>query len=234
MSDGNNDYPSGEMATAAAGSIICARGEAAAAILADLESPNLGADLMNRCSAQLYPIELLRHDRSFRLVARPLSNQYRRQIQGFRTSNAAISQFLKSESFAYEHTGHTRTTVFLDDLSNQMVAFSSIKCSSVRVESLGKIFTYPAVELVMLCVDDQYRRMGIGEAAFSYVLREISKVRELIGIQLVTLFSVKDAVDFYKRKFNFRELCQGMHALYSPSYGTCVPMFLALPVNIIK
>ncbi len=228
-----NDNQTANITAASVGIMVCARNEAAAAILADLANAGRDPDIMSQIQNQSNPPNPFSTERSIRLTAHPLSYQYQQQIRDFRTSNKAISHFIKTEAFSNEQTGQTRTTLYFDQVNNQLMAFSSIRCSALRVETSGRISIYPAIEIVILCVDDRYIRKGIGEAVLSYVLRSVNKMRESVGIQLVTLFSVKDAVNFYKRKFNFHELSQGMQVLYAPSYGTCVPMYLVLPANII-
>jgi hypothetical protein len=50
----------------------------------------------------------------------------------------------------------------------------------------------------------------------------------MVGIQLVTLFSLPKAVPFYQ-KLNFRKLTQEVKIFYTPAHERCIPMYLALP-----
>ncbi|MDR3588361.1 MAG: GNAT family N-acetyltransferase [Negativicutes bacterium] len=208
-----------------------ATGPAAEAILADLAAPDINRARLEKITAS--------GARQFRagagaisLQAYPLSGTYRQHIQEFQTAYKNIGNYLKDpgQAFEYETSGQARTTLFFDGAANRLAAYASLKCSSLRVQvdSLNAV-VLPAVELVMLCVDDRYRRRGVGEAALSYLIRGLYEVKKRVGVRLVTLFAVKDAVDFYRRKFGFSELSQGLQMFLAPDYGSCVPMYLALP-----
>lgn len=212
------------------GAMVCARGIAAKTILSDLSNPNSNKAIISNilATSALY----FSRNTPLTLHARPLSTKYIPQIQGFQTTYINIAKYLTDyhQAFEYEATGQARTTLFFETTSNHLVAYSSIKCSSLLVqETLERICVFPTIELIMLCVDDRYHRQGIGEAVLSYLIKEIYKIKNSVGCRLITLFSVKNAVNFYKIKFNFHPLSQGMQIFLTPAYRDCVPMYLALP-----
>lgn len=174
------------------------------------------------------PIRIEALDRSILLVSRPLSHKYDKQIASFQSANIPLLQFLKTEAFAYEETGNTATTLFFDKQDDTLVAYCSTKCSTIKIRG-DKIFCLcPCVEIAVLCVDDRYRFRGIGQAIIKHILQEILKIRKIAGVQLVTLFSVADAVEFYEM-LEFRKLEKDMKLLYAPVHKTCVPMYFILP-----
>lgn len=212
------------------GVMECASGPAAESILADLATVSLKQWLWGKNTAQGSP--LLRTGGQLHLKACPLSDTFAQHIREFQTSYENIGKYLKdpNRAFAYQDTGQARTTLFFDSGADRLAAYASLKCSSLRLQlSPAQATVLPAVELIMLCVDDRYRRKGVGEAALSYLIRELYDMRKIVGVQLVTLFSVRDAVDFYKQKFGFSQLSQGMQLFLTPEYANCVPMYLVLP-----
>ncbi len=213
------------------GTMEWATGPAAEIILADLAQPDINRELVERILAPVPP-RFRTGAAPINLQAYPLSGAYQHHIREFQTAYENIGKFLKepNQALEYEASGQARTTLFFDSAADRLAAYASLKCSSLRVQADALHATVlPAVELIMLCVDDRYRRKGVGEAALSYLIRGLYGMKKAVGVRLITLFSVKDAVDFYRRKFGFGELSQGMQLFLTPEYSTCVPMYLALP-----
>lgn len=213
------------------GSMLYAEGAAAASILADIENPDINRQVLEKITSLGISPYYRQGSTAIKLVAQPLSTKYMTHLQGFQSSHECMVNYLKNchEAFEYEATGQAKTTLFLD-ATDRLIAYAAIKCSSLRVEeSPQSSFVFPAIELVMLCVDDRYRRRGAGEAVLSYIMRVICGVRSSVGVRLITLFSLKDAVEFYTKKFGFKELSAGMHILVTPTDANCVPMYLVLP-----
>lgn len=164
------------------------------------------------------------------LYAEELGEDLLPKAEHFECEYTYIGDYLRNPHDAYEDgkTGNTKTIVILND-NEEIVAYYSIKCSSLRVEDESGIYIHPSVEVVMFAVDIRYRKKGIGERTFSLILDHITKLRDSVGIRVVTLFSVPNAVGFYRDKFNFIELSEGMDMYLHPTCEGCLPMFLALP-----
>lgn len=175
-----------------------------------------------------FPIHIDALNRAIVLTSKPLSRKYEKQMEIFQSTNAQLLQFLKSDAFTYEETGNTATTMFFDKQDNTLVAYCSTKCSALKIRG-EKIFSLcPCVEIAVLCVDDRYRFKGIGQAIIKHILQDVIKIRKIAGVQLVTLFSLPDAVEFYEM-LDFRKLEKDMKVLYAPVHKICVPMYFILP-----
>lgn len=175
-----------------------------------------------------FPIRIDVLNRSIVLASKPLSRKYEKQVETFQSTNSQLLQFLKTEAFIHEETGNTATTLFFDKQDNTLVAYCSTKCSALKVRG-EKIFSLcPCVEIAVLCVDDRYRFKGIGQAIIKHILQDVIKIRKIAGVQLVTLFSLPDAVEFYEM-LDFRKLEKDMKVLYAPVHKICVPMYFILP-----
>ena len=146
----------------------------------------------------------------------------------FETAYTPLLQFLKTESFKYEAMGNTRTTLFFDEDTDQLVAFCATKCSSIKTMGDSIFSLCPTLEIAVLCVDNRFRYMGIGQSIFDHLFQQIYHIKRRTGLQLVTLFAIPDAVAFYQ-KLNFRKLSKSMKILYSPVHKGCVPMYYPLP-----
>ena len=94
-----------------------------------------------------------------------------------------LADYLRDTTQAMEdgRTGETKTTIILDDDSDRIVAYFSIKCSSLRVEEQNDdvidIHIYPTVEVVMFAVDLGHRGCGIGEKVFGFIINHIANLR---------------------------------------------------------
>jgi len=167
-------------------------------------------------------------NRSIALSYKPLSRVYENEIRNFRSAYTPLAQFLRTDAFTYEETGNTCTTLFFEEgHSSKLVAFCSTKCSSLKIKGDKILSLCPSVEIAALCVDDRYRYMGIGHVIINHILKQIYKIRSLVGVQLITLFAVPDAVKFYEQ-FSFRKLSKGTEILHAPAHQKCIPMYLAL------
>lgn len=175
-----------------------------------------------------FPIRIDALNRSIVLSFKPLSRKYEKQIADFQSANIQLLHFLKTDAFDYEEAGNTSTTMFFDKKDNKLVAYCSTKCSALKIRG-DKIFSLcPSVEIAVLCVDDRYRYMGIGQAIIKHILQEVYKIRKIAGVQFVTLFALEEAVEFYE-KLDFRKLEKDMKILFAPVHKKCVPMYFTLP-----
>jgi hypothetical protein len=173
------------------------------------------------------PIWVAALNRTISLTPKPISHSYNHQIQSFETAYDPLFQFLKKESFEYEETGNTRTVLFLDQYSDKLVAYCSTKCSSLKTGGNKLLSLCPSIEIAALCVDDRFRYMGVGHSIFNHVIRRVYDIKNLTGVQLITLFAVPDAVGFYYQ-LQFRRITKGMKILSTPVHQSCVPMYLPL------
>lgn len=224
-----------EMTAIPGGIMECARNQAAIAILGDFATLNNdNFDFMERDTHLFSPIQIDALSRSVTLTSNPLSHEHDHQIMSFKSTYTPLLQFLKTDAFTYDGAGNTCTTLFFDEDDNKLVAFCSTKCSSLKIKGDNILNLCPSIEIAALCVDDKYRYMGIGQAIFNHTIQQIYKIKKMVGVQLITLFAIPDAVAFYQ-KLNFRKLAKGMKIFYSPAHERCIPMYLALPrTNIDK
>lgn len=225
---GNSEEAGFEMAVYPGSIIRCSAKELRDAVDADMQGNWCfsGATVDEDLAAPIYISELMR---SVKLVSRPLTYGVEKHIAAFKSHNTYLLDFLRMDAMKLEEKGNTCTTLFFDKDSDTLVAFCSTKCSTVKVKGISVIPALrPTVEIALLCVDDRYRYKGIGQTILGYVLTEVKKIRQKVGIELITLFAIPAAVEFYKKN-NFKELKGGVKIFHAPVHQKCTPMYLTLP-----
>lgn len=199
------------------------------AILQDFpEANSCNWDLPEKSSPLSFPVQLDERIPTITLTYSSLSHDYENQIMNFKSVYLPLLQFLKTDAFLYEEMGNTHTTLFFDDIAHDLVGFCSTKCSSVKMKGNKLCSLCPTIEIAALCVSDEYRYMGIGQTILCHTLQQIYKIKNLVGVQLVTLFALPEAVAFYQ-KFKFCKLAKGAKIFCTPSHKHCIPMYLPLP-----
>lgn len=205
---------------------LTAAGPSAAQILDSLRSTSESRPKQAKPLAKPIPVPEL--NRSVQLAAKPLARGYTGQIEDFQTDYIALLDFLRNDAFTFEELGNTCTTLFFDQAEDRLVAFCSTKCSSLRVTDNRILTLCPSVEIAILCVDNRYRYKGIGQGIIQYLKTTIAALRRSVGVQLITLFAVPDAIDFYLL-CGFSKVGKGMKILKEPIHQDCTPMYFALP-----
>lgn len=174
-----------------------------------------------------------------------LTSEIHPLVTSFESENPSMARYLVDPRFALidAKTGETRTFLFFtEETPPRLAGYVSIKCASLKVEfPNGEIVEesglippnleiYPSVEIVMLARDKRYERQKVGEDILYFIIDFINEeLRPKIGIRAITLFAVPEKVSYYSRKFQFRNLDDGMQMYDSPLCSGCIPMFLALP-----
>jgi Acetyltransferases len=189
-------------------------------------------NLFTQNSLLPYPVRLDVLDKSITITNKPLSHNYDNQIANFKSSHLPLLHFLKNDSFACEKTGNACISLFFEQETSTLVAFCATKCSSLKVKGDKILSLCPSVEIAALCIDDRYRFQGIGQSILRHILYQINTIRNVVGVQFITLFAVQDAMNFYK-KLGFKKLGHAGKVLFTSAHLRCVPMYITLPqINI--
>lgn len=152
------------------------------------------------------------------------------RVSEFTCGNTFISDYIRTgKAINDRRTGDTITILFIHKLTDRIVAFASLKCSSLWVDQESSIYVYPTTEVVMFAVDVPFQRRGIGQKAFHTVISHIMNLRDKMGIKAITLFSTPASVAFYEKHFNFIELTEDMDMYKHEDVETSMPMFFILP-----
>lgn len=215
--------------TAVPGGIIeCIPPQASLAMVRDLSaSSSCDRNQAEKLPSLSLPLQLDELNRTVTLTYSPLSQEFKDQIMCFKSACTPLLQFLKKDALIYEELGNTCTTLFFEESTHELVGFCSTKCSSLKMKGRKICSLCPSIEIAALCVSDKFRYMGIGQAILYHTIQQIYKIKQLVGVQVVTLFALPEAVAFYQ-KFSFRKLAKEVKIFYSPAHQRCIPMYLTL------
>lgn len=126
-----------------------------------------------------------------------------------------------------------------NDKKQELVGIASLSCSGIIIKSAENFNITPAIEVKIFAVDEKFQHTVFPDAdeekghwsdyCWYYLLSEIiyDVAEHSCGAAHVVLYSVPDAVSFYKRHQlqNFEEL---MAQPSNMRIDGCIPMFLNL------
>lgn len=131
------------------------------------------------------------------------------------------------------------TYIFPDDETNEVIAFLSIRCSGIIVDSQTRLEILPAVEIKYFAVAEKFQHIhmdlyetesathNISDEIFAMSVRKIRDITDLIGADYIILYSVPTAVSFYERN-----LFQPFSKYFTPERTRftegCTPMYMPL------
>lgn len=126
------------------------------------------------------------------------------------------------------------TFVFLDETNGQIIGYCTYCASGLKKSYENDSVTYPAAEIKYFAIDKTYQHKAYDED-FNFsdlmlceVMRRLIEISEnSISFDYILLYSVPDAVSFYKRNgfYEFTEFME--HDSYNYING-CIPMFFPL------
>lgn len=125
-----------------------------------------------------------------------------------------------------------------DDKKQELVGIASLSCSGIIVKSRERFNITPAIEVKIFAVDEKYQHKVFPEVdedkehwsdyCWYYLLEIIWKIAtSSCGASHVVLYSVPDAVSFYKRH-GLQDFVSLMTQPSNMFIEGCVPMFLNL------
>lgn len=126
------------------------------------------------------------------------------------------------------------TFVFLDETNGQIIGYCTYCTSGLKKSYENDSITYPAAEIKYFAIDKTYQHKAYDED-FNFsdlmlceVMKKLIEIsEESISFDYVLLYSVPDAVKFYKRN-GFYEFTEFMEKDSYHYIEKCVPMFFKL------
>lgn len=125
-----------------------------------------------------------------------------------------------------------------DERKRELVGIASLSCSGIIIKSANSFNLTPAIEVKIFAVDEKYQHKVFPDAdeeqkhwsdyCWYYLIEIIYDIVErACGADHVVLYSVPDAVSFYKRN-HLKEFVPLMTKPSNHLIDGCVPMFLTL------
>jgi predicted N-acetyltransferase YhbS len=141
-----------------------------------------------------------------------------------------LNNNLKNFGYKNDRDDVNRTYVAIDTDQDKVVGYYSIVASAIASDKIPSETKRPypflgAVLIGNLAVDDPHKKGGIGKRLVSHAFSIAADVSAQVGVQVVIVDSLIEAVGYYKQKFGFQEL-------KSIADDKQVPMFL--PMSAVR
>lgn len=155
-------------------------------------------------------------------------------VKSFNCGNEVINLYLREE--ALDDT-KAKTFIVVDTELNKIICYYSLCCSGFIISSANKFTIYPAVEIKMFAIDEEYQHMrysedvedgNLSDMLFAEVISFIYDfTEECCGADEIILYSVPDAENFYIRN-GFKRFENFMLQSTSLFTDGCIPMYMSL------
>lgn len=151
----------------------------------------------------------------------------------FKCGNKFLDQFLTYEGVYYGNTGEARTHILVNYDESQIIAYCTLKCSSIKVfneKDPERPILVPAVEISRFATHETFQDQGNGKLLLAYALDLIRTIKEtMAGVKIVIVFARNNekVIGFYKG-FEFEEASGDMDIYCIPENDDCIPMFLLI------
>lgn len=158
-------------------------------------------------------------------------------VENFSCGNYSIDEYFKKESFS---DGTSVTYMFIDQDADELIACVTVACSAIFTESeIQQQFStlLSAMEIKYLAVNEKYQhipyrenttRPSLSDYMFDYMIDYLWEMsHSQIGAAKIVLYSVPQAVNFYKRH-GFKLFGETMFGDTGYYVEGCEPMYYDL------
>ncbi len=174
-----------------------------------------------------------------------ISSNLKDKCNQFNCGHLPINTYLKNQALVDAISGNGVTYLAINKVDNSIVAYYTVAASLIPyidITNYGdeeepyfdhNIHGYRALEITMFAVSTKYQDKFIeGNLISSLILHQaIGNIYDLatqsIGAKFIILYSVPDAIEFYKRN-RFQFLKEYMIPIKHIESEDCTPMYLRL------
>lgn len=158
---------------------------------------------------------------------------------------ATMSFFLRDEALTMHKDGTAFTKVYIDESSNDIVGYTSLKASCFQYTTSDKYshdeiyYVVPAVEIARFAIATAYQGKICAEENEKYsdyilsqALQDVMDLREYaLGVKAVILFSINRPKQLYFYSKNGFHRLSEKYVFQSTENEGCVPMYMPLPAS---
>lgn len=177
----------------------------------------------------------VRYGNNIPIDVKMLTPETRKYTQGFACGNPVIDQYF-IETAPTDQAAVTY--LFIDSENNLLISCITLACSAIFTANCDEQFStvLSAMEILYFAVDERYKHipyikgssLTLSHYILIYMLDQMQEISHThIGASKVVLYSVPDAVRFYKR-CNFKEFGDTMYGDKGTFVSDCVPMYYDL------
>ncbi|MFU0827853.1 MAG: hypothetical protein ACFWTJ_10045 [Lachnoclostridium sp.] len=157
-------------------------------------------------------------------------------LKDFDCGSETLNNYFREEC---ENDDSVVTYLFVDKKLNKLIGCVSLACSGIMYEVGKYVNTFPAIEIKYFAVRSCYQDLLYeasedsehyyfsDELLSSIIFKCCDISQNIIGASYLILYSVKDAVHFYRRN-KFIEYNEYMKKNKNQEITDCYPMFLPL------
>lgn len=171
----------------------------------------------------------------------PLTNENYHLVEGFSCGNIFFDEFL-AEDAIYETLSRIYLIVYDENVLLGFFGLSATGLSAINIsERVKENYNKPAVEISYFAIDINFQHMLYNEKSkdeivkiylsnivFAKLLQYIEeKISKVIGFNYIILYSVPEAVQFYK-KHGFEDFNEYMIRSNKQMLSECVPLFVTI------
>ena len=115
-------------------------------------------------------------------------------------------------------------TIFLCKYKEKIIAYFALSADSIKIDETLEVKYpyYPAIKIGRLAVDKKYQKKNVGRILIEWIIIYINKIRQEIGIRLISIDAYPNAINFYKKN-----LFNCIESKYSKKKNT-IPMYIDL------
>lgn len=174
---------------------------------------------------------------SLSLIKLNQTKEHLRLVGDFECEDEGIENFLKNEAHTYDSTGEGNTYILVDENDKnqkKIVAYYTLKCNGIQLKDKTLHKVLPALEIARLGVDINHNRKGYGSIMLAMAVNVAIHLKEKhVGVKYIHLFSVPNALNFYKKKnkagLKFKEYPEGYEFLKEEnSQDGCKALYVTL------
>lgn len=164
-----------------------------------------------------------------------ICKDYMNKICKFKCGNDEMDKYLKDKALSDLDSGDGTTKVVINDNNDEVIAYYTLNCSAIVVNSHKKKYYSPAIEIKMFALSEKYHKYQIDEdenyisdLILCNIISEINDfTRQTCGAKSIILYSVDDAKHFYSRN-SFECFEPYMEQNNDRYLEGCTPMFFTL------
>lgn len=130
-------------------------------------------------------------------------------IKNFKTENKELKDFLVEDALRNQELAISTTYLWFYRPTNEVLAYVTLLADAIRIHGTHLQFpftdkgvpykTLPAVKIGRLCVNDRFRRRGIGTLTTMFTMEMVLKTSDHVGCRFIVVDAKRDSIHFYKK-----------------------------------
>jgi ribosomal protein S18 acetylase RimI-like enzyme len=154
-----------------------------------------------------------------------INNENRQLLKKFDCGHEGLNNFLVEQAEKYGNEKVGTTQLILNEDNRELIGYFTLRNTALMVTIDDKLRGEPAIEIMMLAIDEKYQNRGIGSDILNYLMMNIYQYSiEFAATKMVVLHSLKRCIGFYEKQ-EFMRLEWFMQMLYDSCQDNCVSMY---------